>query len=143
MSIVHQVVGIKGLNEAGNAWIPIKLNAEGGLLSYPMSQLVSANNLDTPAVNTAAVITKAAVAGVGHVLSGIYWSYDDDPTGGRITVENGAGTIVFDIDVTDKGTGFLPFTPPIRGGNNVAMIVTLAAAGAAVTGKLNINTWQE
>lgn len=89
-----------------------------------------------PAANTAAALTFAAVAGQKHHLVYVAWSYSAAPTGGKLTVEDGVGTTVFEVDVTAGGPGSLAL-PPIIGSVNTALVVTLAAGGASVTGKLN------
>jgi hypothetical protein len=103
----------------------------------------AAADVNAPAVNTAAVITYAAAAQTVHVLDGVYWSYNAAPTGGNIKIEDGAGTTIFSLDVTAAGPNYIPFGTPVRGTVNTAMIVTLAAAGAAVTGKVNARHWTE
>jgi hypothetical protein len=79
----------------------------------------------------------AAAAGIRHIISAIIFSYSDTPTGGRLTVEDGAA-VVFDIDITAKGAGRVPFEPPLRGTINTALTITLYDGGAAVVGKLNV-----
>lgn len=104
----------------------------------------AAADVHAPSANTAAVVTYAAAgAGVAHVLGGIYWSYNAAPTGGNLKVEDGSGVTVLSVDVTAAGPGFLPFPIPIRGSANTAMIITLAAGGAAVTGKVTGRHWTE
>lgn len=100
---------------------------------------------DTPADDTAAVINyPAAGPGVAHVVSGVAWSYNGVPLGGRLTIEDGAGTIVFDLGITSAGPGFVPFPEPKKGSAASAMIITLAAGGAGVAGKVNaLNHWTE
>jgi hypothetical protein len=101
----------------------------------------STGDVSAPASNTAAVITYAAAgAGVSHVISGIAWSYSAAPTGGNLTIEDGSGTTVFTMDITSSGAGFIPMVLPKRGTANTAMIVTLAAGGSAVTGRVNVLT---
>lgn len=90
-----------------------------------------------PAVNTAAVITFAAVAGQSHRLTFLVVSYNAAPTGGRLTVADGATNLV-DMDVTAAGPLVVPLPPGgIKGSVNTAMTITLAAAGAAVSGKVS------
>lgn len=105
----------------------------------------AAGDVHAPAVNTAAIVTYAATASVKHVITGIAWSYDAAPTGGNLKVEDVSGTTVFTIDITDKGAGFFVFPKPKKSAAaNTAMIITLAAAGAAVTGKVScLNHWSE
>ena len=84
-----------------------------------MIQRVQASTDDSAvhASGAAAVITYAAVtensapsrvAGQ-HVIYGVAWSYDADPTGGGLQIEDGSGNTVFLIDITKGGPGFIPF----------------------------------
>jgi hypothetical protein len=100
--------------------------------------------VDEPAANTAAVVTLAA-AGPGNrnVLGQAAWSYDAIPTAGSLTIEDGAGTTIFKVDITDAGPGFFQFIPGLRGSINTAMIATLAAGGAAVNGIVSLHAWME
>ena len=89
-----------------------------------------------PNANTAAVVTLASAGtGVSNVIDGIAWSYNADPTGGNLKVEDGAAT-VFTMDITSKGAGFIPFF--YKGTAATALVVTLASGGAAATGKVNV-----
>lgn len=90
------------------------------------------------AAGAAAAKTYDAVADKCHVISGVAWSYSAAPTGGRLTIEDGAGVVVLDLDITTAGPDSVQFVPPKRGTMNTALIVTLAAPGGAVVGKLNI-----
>ena len=98
----------------------------------------AAANVHEPAVNTAAVVTYAAGGGsVRHFISGVAWSYNAAPTAGVLTITDG-GTTVFTTDVTAGGPGFQDFAPVLRFGADSAVVVTLAAAGAAVTGIVSV-----
>jgi hypothetical protein len=145
---IDTMVGIKGRNSGSNLWIPISVDANGNLAgsasilnalqeTYP----ATTDDTDAPAANTAAVITLAAQAGLSNVIGEVYWSYDDTPTGGELTIEDGAGTTVFQQHITNGGPGFFQFLYPKRGTANTAMIVTLAAGGAGISGTLNITAW--
>lgn len=91
----------------------------------------------TAAVNTAVVATFAALAGVRHILTGCTVSYSAAPTGGRLLVTDG-GVTVYDVDIIAGGPTAIPLPAGgVGGGVGNAMVVTLAAAGAAVVGKLN------
>lgn len=98
-----------------------------------------ASNLDqrAPAANTAAVITYPGIADSSHVISGVSWSYDDDPTGGQLSITMN-GVLVYVIDEPVKGPGFIPFLPNKRFGRGATVVITLAAGGGAVVGKLNV-----
>lgn len=107
-----------------------------GAASLSASQPASDALSNAPAVNTNAVITYAAVPGQRHRLTGLGFSYNAAPTGGRLTVVDGATTRV-DIDLTSAGYTDLTLPPGgIFGAVNTALVITLAAAGAAVTGKV-------
>lgn len=109
---------------------------------HEIPQLLLAANGDAPAANTAAVVTLAATPGYAHVISQIIWSYSDTPTGGKLTITVGS-TDLPDIHIISGGPGFFTFWPPVKGHQNEAIVVTLAAAGAAVSGTLNINAWKQ
>lgn len=109
------------------------------------TDLVETGDVHAPVANTAAVVTYTAVAGRCHVLSGLAWSYSGaDPTGGNLKIENGSGNVVFTIDITTQGAGFIPFPIPKRGSVNTAMIITLASGGGSAVGKVSVlNHWTE
>lgn len=91
-----------------------------------------------PAANTAAVVTLAAVTKNYYIVDAMQFSYDGDPTGGRLTVAIG-GETVFDVSITKGGPGPIPIPPGLtRGVVNEACVVTLAAGGSNITGKLNL-----
>lgn len=91
-----------------------------------------------PAVNTAAVVTYAAAPTNTHAVLMIDGSYNAAPTGGRLSITDGAQTIL-DMDIAASGPFHFVFDPGLEGQINSAMVVTLAAAGAAVTGKLEVS----
>jgi len=91
-----------------------------------------------PAIATAAVITIAADADHRWVLETLSWSYDALPTGGLLTISVG-GSVKYKEFITNKGPGFFPVCGWNEdGAKNEALVVTLAAAGGAVTGTLNV-----
>lgn len=101
-----------------------------------------AAHVNAPAVNTAAVVTLAA-AGVGiqNVLHSIHWGFSAAPAAGTtLIVEDGAGTTIFTTYISAAGPGFEQFIKGGRAGTaNTAMIVTLAAGGAGVSGSLTLH----
>jgi hypothetical protein len=99
---------------------------------------VSSADLHAPAANTPAVVTYAGLPGRRHFLSGFTWSYSSAPVGGNVQIEDGTGSVVFSLDITTAGAGFIPFAPPKGGTPGAAMVITLAAGGAGVQGKLSI-----
>lgn len=91
-----------------------------------------------PAANTDAVVTIAAAAGERWVLDRIDWSYDGTPTG-RLTIAFG-GTTILDIDIIAGGPGNLEFLGGLNNETkNEACVITLAAGGLGVTGKLFVH----
>lgn len=91
-----------------------------------------------PAVNTAAVITYAAATNnLAHVISGLAVSYNAAPTGGNLQVADGAN-VILNVDITAAGLVLIFFDTPKKGSLNTAMTITLAAAGAAVAGKVSV-----
>lgn len=99
--------------------------------SSVLSRVVAAADHATAA---AATLVSVALAS-GTELSGISWSYSAAPTGGRLRLLEGA-TVVFDIDITAAGPGYIPFHRPKR--LAAAGTIELAAAGAGVIGKVNV-----
>lgn len=103
-----------------------------------------------PVANTVATVTFPAVATGRWRLVAILASYSAAPTGGSLTVvgdqvplpdgSNPAAKTVVDLDVIAGGPLAVPLPPqgiqmPDAGAD---MIVTLAAAGAAVVGSLTV-----
>lgn len=97
----------------------------------------------TAAAATAVVITLDANPTRGNILRQIICSYTAAPTGGRLTVEDGSGTIVFDVDIAAGGPTTIHFDPPLCGSTATDMIITLASGAGAVVGKLNVSAWTE
>jgi len=110
-----------------------------------MSVSVNPGNIHTPAANTACKVTfPAGGKGYCHCISGIALSYNGLPVGGRLTIEDGAGNIIFDVDIIVAGLTQIVFPQCQKGSDNKAFIVTMTAGGSAVVGKLNIlNHWTE
>jgi hypothetical protein len=105
--------------------------------SVPVNPVPSTPVSNTAAVNTAVVITINGVAGQAIRLTHLSFSYSAAPTGGNVTVVVNAVTI-FQLDIASV-TDFAADLP--AGGLECAAgqscVITLAAAGAAVVGKLN------
>ena len=150
------VDGLEGLTGSLTETAPATDTASSGLngrlqrIAQRLTSLFSphaaaSTNVHVPASNTAAVITYAAAgAGVSHVISGVAWSYSAAPTGGNLKIEDASGTTVFSVDITAAGPGFIPFQSPLKGTANAAMILTLAAGGSGVTGKVDaLGKWTE
>jgi hypothetical protein len=96
------------------------------------------------AANANVVITIAApAASMKQILRAVGWSYDDDPTGGRLTIHENTTERVWDWDITASGPGFLSFPDNgwETGQPNHNIVITLYAGGQGVTGKL-IAIWE-
>lgn len=136
--------GLKVEGVAGGVSLPVTA-AQGaaGAAAWPVAEspvAAAAADVHAPAANTAAVVTYAAAAALKHVITGIAWSYVGGiPTGGNLKVEDVAGTTVFTLDIDESGAGVIVFPKPKKAAAvNTAMIITLAAGGAGVTGKVAI-----
>ena len=103
----------------------------------------SPNDVHGPSSDTAAVVTYAAAAGFSHHITGLVWSYSGGtPSGGNLRVTDG-DSVVFNMDITAAGAGFVPFTPAKRGTTGSSMTITLAAGGTGVSGKVSVPAhWQ-
>ena len=94
------------------------------------------------AANTAVVLTYAAVSGRLNAIGQLIVSYSGTPTGGNVKVEDGAGNTVFQVDIVAGGPTIIPLDDdPILGSANTALIITLAAGGAGIVGKVNASHW--
>ena len=91
----------------------------------------------TPSANTAATKTISPGTGRSVKIHSVQWSYDGDPTGGNLLITAG-GTTILSLDITVGGPGQVDF-PNKGGGVGEDVVVTLAAGGASVTGKVNID----
>ena len=98
----------------------------------------------TGAGGAAVSITIAATTnGTKRVIDGVHWSYSAAPTGGRLTIASGAQA-TYDLDIAAAGPGYVNFPGGFKGLPATSLVVTLAAPGGAVVGKINIpNDWQE
>lgn len=102
---------------------------------FIMSLGANPNHFRVGAPNTAVTITLPA--NTRWELAGcILWSYSAAPTGGRLTVAGGGFGI--DVDIIAGGPGFIPFTIPQHATGDNAIVITLAAGGAGIVGKLNL-----
>lgn len=90
-----------------------------------------------PGVNVIATVDIEAVEGVAREIAGLFWSYDDEPTGGRLWITCN-GTTRFDWDITQGGPGPVNFIPPLKFDAGAPVQVHLAAGGAGVTGKITV-----
>jgi hypothetical protein len=85
----------------------------------------------------AASLTYAANPNSKHVIVQLIVSYSAAPTGGGLTITD-AGQNILNIDIVGSGPTVITFDPPLQQLQlNQALVITLAAPGGAVVGKLN------
>jgi hypothetical protein len=108
---------------------------------------VDSNSFDAPAANADAECSFTATPDLAWHISQIFVSYDVAPTNGAIKVEvyNAADDAVestpINHPITSEGLGPIEFSPPMRFTPGRRVVVTLAAGGSGITGKLFINKW--
>lgn len=101
--------------------------------------LAEAADVHEPAANTAAVVTLAAETNTVHVLHAAHGGYDAAPTAGKLLTIAIGGSTVRAIPVAVAGPFSIKFPRGLRGTKNQALVVTLAAGGAGITGKVSID----
>ena len=104
-------------------------------LLYPTP--ASTSNYAT-ATNAAATITySAGGSGVFHAIYGIAWSLGSTPASAVVLSITDNGNTVFAIGVTNSGPGFIPICIA-NASANTALVVSLAAAGTGIVGRVNV-----
>lgn len=93
-----------------------------------------------PAANAAATITLTGVANRRWVVATLGWSYDAAPTGGSLKIEAPSGTTEWVQSVTAAGPG--TFNPLYVAPANTDVVLTLAAGGAGISGKVSVIAFQ-
>ena len=121
------------------------------IVGYTVPPAGAVGDISTPAANKVAEITYPRPgANCYHSFSELAWSYDGQLAGelllwyGNLQMIDEYSGVIFDIDITHAGPGFIPFPVPKRGSSDATMTVRLAAGGVGVKGKLNVLThWIE
>jgi hypothetical protein len=93
------------------------------------------------ALNSPAAVVLPGSTTSPNYLGSVEWSYSTAPTGGRLTIATPDGNLR-DLDITNAGYAQVVFEPPMDCGTNKTVTISLAAGGAAVTGKLGVVAWQ-
>jgi hypothetical protein len=106
------------------------------------SRPIAAGDTGTAAANTQVQKTFTPGSGKSIYIGGLYWSYAGGTPAGSLTITDN-GTTVFQADITANGVNSLLFPQPIKFSTGNAVIVTLSAGGASITGKLNVRNWTE
>lgn len=89
------------------------------------------------AAGGSASVAYAAVPNRQHKIAGVLASYSAAPTGGRLTVADGATTIL-DVDLTAAGPTPIALPRPMKGSTNTTLTVALAAGGGVIVPKLTV-----
>lgn len=115
------------------------------IVGYDVPPAGTLGDVSMPAANTVAeIVYPRPGRDCYHSFSGLAWSYDGQLTGGNLQMVDENLGVIFDIDITNQGPGFIPFPVPRHGSLNATMTVRLAAGGIGVSGKLNVLThWIE
>jgi hypothetical protein len=118
---------------------PVPLSTLGGTSgTVPVNLPPSTPQSATAAVNTAVVITIAAVAGQSVRLNALSAAYTGVPAGGSITITSNAVTLFQGPFLATTLAGIPLPDGGLEGAQGFSMVITLAAAGAAVVGSLNV-----
>lgn len=93
----------------------------------------------TSGINRAATITLTGVTDYCQCISGFSFSYSAAPTNGSANIQiTDNGFIVFNLDIVSTKEYSIYFYPALAASNGNNLVITLSAAGAGITGKLNI-----
>jgi hypothetical protein len=107
--------------------------------TYSASVVCDPGDVATPSANNAAVVSyQPSPYGFANMISGVAWSYSTVPSTGNLQIQDGSGNVVFSMDITSDGAGWLYFDPAKRGSPGTEMILTLAAGGSSCVGKLTV-----
>lgn len=90
----------------------------------------------TSGANAAVSITLVGKAGYRHHVQQITWSYSGTPTGALSTTGLEGDELTF--DVVNGGPGGLALPPSAYGVVGANVVISLAAGGGGITGKLNV-----
>jgi len=116
---------------------PFARDADGERIDVAAYSPGDADDVDAPAVNTAAVVTYVADADTIHVLTQMTFSYSAAPDAGSYVQVAVAGDVVFRAYITQGGPGPIEFVPPICTERNQAMVLTLSAGGGGISGQIS------
>jgi hypothetical protein len=109
----------------------------GGFMAVrPDIAAAAAANAAKAAADTAVVVTLTADANNKHVVEGLVVGYSEAPTGGKLTIADGAAT-VFEIPIIAGGPVYLPITIE-QAAKAANLVITLAAGGGTAVGYVNV-----
>ena len=118
-------------------------HGQGSQTVFPQAMAASGDQSSTGAGGASTAITVTGATGRKVVIRQVAWSYDAAPTGGSIAITDSAGSPVtyFSLSVTAAGPDGWIFSPPIALPVSLNAVVTLAAPGGAIVGKLFVNAY--
>jgi len=82
-----------------------------GETTYPQHDCWAVYNY--PNTATAASVTKAAVSGKKHYVTGVFFQVDEDPTSTKVTLTDTDTGVVWSATVEQAGTYIVHFPKPI------------------------------
>lgn len=120
-------------------------HGQGSRTVYPITVIGSGDQSATGSAGAATSITVTGQSGRRVIVRQIGWSYSAAPAGGSIALVDSAGSPVtyFDLHVTAAGPDGWVFSPPLALPAGLNAVITLAAPGGAVVGKLFVSAFVE
>jgi len=112
-------------------------------LYHPLAVAGSADNVAAGSAGAASILTITGQTGRNVIISQIAWSYSSAPTNGGITIKDSAGSPVtyFNLDITAAGPDGWTFSPPLSIAAGLNAVITLAAPGGSIQGRVYANGW--
>lgn len=96
------------------------------------------------AVNTVTSVTVKGREGLRTCIDNVVVSYSAAPAGGNLTLIGQSSNRALDVDITAAGpTVIAPADKSFQFAVGEDVVATLAAAGAAVVGKVNLTAYWE
>lgn len=142
-AVVTAAAGVQRVGIADSSNDPIAAYTTGDAANaLQVDQEGNVSARDNPAANTDAVITIAAVAGQRGRISSITFNYFGANAASTFTITDG-GVQRFNISVPANQNSIVHLEFPnggLRSSVNSALVVTLPAGGAGVSGNLNVTS---
>lgn len=120
----------------------VNASSQGARKVTPFPIPADGNQKETGTAGNATTITVTGQSERNVIVRQVAWSYSAAPTNGGVTITDGT-TTYFDLHVTAGGPDAWIFSPPLAMPEGLSAVVTLAAPGGAVVGKLFVNAYVE
>lgn len=109
-----------------------------GVIPFDVNATKASGAGGASVVTLAAPVAQGANSTLWNVVRKIHYSYSAAPTGGGLTIAEGALTL-FQLDITGSGYGTVDFSPALQQPTaNTPLTITLLAGGGSVVSKLNV-----